>query len=581
VVKAHAGWLLVLTAYAASAFLIPILANVAVTDDWVYYRSVETLLVDHVVRVHEMSSAALVFQTVWGAAFAGPLGLSFGALRISTVVLVGLSGIAFYAVCRELGIARSWSAVGMAAYLFHPLSLGLAYTFMTDGQFAALLVVATWLYVRGLRPDAAAPRFIVAGSVISACAVLVRQQGALVPFGVCAMLVLGRRMVSARRGSMLLVQVAAIPALVTLAYLVWLRLVNGTPWALGLFWGDMQTAGASGVIGLMPRLSAIQAMYLGLFVLPLALAMGSRRAWLDADVPRWSIAAAVSWAALVLAGMFVFWSEGRSMPYVGQFVTATGIGPEDLIAARPVLMGPRVRIVLTLACGLAAVLAGVVVAVRLGGSRAGFGSGVGLVLGIGVGQVLGTIPPSLHFINSGGTLDRYLLPLLPLGLIVLLWGMRELRPILPVACAAVLTMALWAVAGTRDHLVFLDTAWSLGEDAHRLGIPDNRLDVGAGWDGLHLYEHPPRSDSPSHTAHAPWWIDLFAPSTDSSYVVAGVALRDYSVVEERTYWSWLQRRSLSLFLLRREDVAGPPEFGLRLVECGATWQCQSSARPGR
>ena len=63
---------------------------------------------------------------------------------------VGLGGLALYALARDLGVSAHWSAVGLAAYLFHPLVLSLAYTFMTDPHYVSLMLIATWLYVRGL-----------------------------------------------------------------------------------------------------------------------------------------------------------------------------------------------------------------------------------------------------------------------------------------------------------------------------------------------------------------------------------------------------------------------------------------------
>src|SRR5579862_3856512 len=90
------GPALVLVAYAATAFVVPTMANVAVTDDWVYYRTVETLVVQHELHIHAMSSAALVFQAAWGGLFAWVFGLNFGVLRISTLVIVGISGLAVY-----------------------------------------------------------------------------------------------------------------------------------------------------------------------------------------------------------------------------------------------------------------------------------------------------------------------------------------------------------------------------------------------------------------------------------------------------------------------------------------------------
>ena len=553
---AHAGLAAVLVAYAASALVIPTLANVAVTDDWVYYRSVETLLIDRQLRVHDMSSAALVFQTVWGALFAAVFGLSFGALRISTLAMVALGGAAFYALCLELQVSRAWSTLGTAACLFHPLLLSLAFTFMTDAHFLGLVLITTWLYVRGVRAGQAAPAWLLAGSAVAACGVLVRQQGVLVPAALVVALLLGGRLRPLRHGLAVLLQTCAIPAAAAVAYGVWLRFGNGVPWALTLFWTEIPRAGWVGVLALLPRLGVIEAVYVGLFVLPIALALAPGLPALGRGLGGSAAWAALAWAALVGFGVVVNLSNGLTMPYVGQFVTATGIGPEDVIAARPVLLDPSARLALTLACALASMLAGLAIARRIGAPGASLG--VGIVSSIALGQVVGTVPPSIHFIGWGGTLDRYLLPLLPFALVLLLWAARGARPVLPLAWLAVVVMGAWSVAGTRDHLVFLDSVWSLAREANAMGIADTRLDAGAGWDGFHMYEQPPDPSIRPRTPNPPWWADLFAPRTDSSYIVAGARLPEYAVVLERGYWSWLQQRWLPLYLLRRPGIPGPP-----------------------
>lgn len=549
---------LVLACYIASAWAIPTLANVAVTDDWVYYRTVEQLLADHVLRVHEMASAALVFQTVWGAGFAALLGLSFGVLRVSTVVMVGLSGIAFYSLCRALDVSHGRSALGTAAYLFHPLALSLAYTFMTDSYFTSLLVVSLCLYAWGLRPACPRPGYVLQGSLAAACAILVRQQGVLLPAAVVGALVMGGRLTRSRRGIVVLLQTCAIPAAVTVAFAGWLRYANGVPWALTLFRDDLVQPGLMPVVQLIPRLAVTEALYAGFFVLALAVAVLPALLLTRASLRPGAWWALGAWIILVVGGSATFWQRGALMPYVGQFVTSTGFGPEDLIAARPVLLDAAARAALTVACALAAATIGVALARRLGTPPRDASAGAGIVGGVAVGQILGTFPASVHFINWGGTLDRYLLPLLPVSIALLLWAVRGVRLTVPLAWGAVAVVGAFAVAGTHDHLAFLDGVWSLAREANALGVPNTRLDAGAGWDGFFLYERPPSPDRPSRTPLPPWWIDLFAPATDSSYVVAGAPLVDYAIVQERSYPSWLHGHTLPLYLLRRPHVPGPP-----------------------
>ncbi len=134
-----------------------------------------------------------------------------------------------------------------------------------------------------------------------------------------------------------------------------------------------------------------------------------------------------------------------------------------------------------------------------------------------------------------------------------------MRLALPVAWLVVAAYAVFAVAGTRDFLVYQQALWDLARYANSLGIPNTRLDAGAAWDGYHLYEQSLADWHPRTPDPRPWWTGLFAPLTDSSYAVAASPVPDYSVVTRVEYSSWLQRNPpVYLYLLRRLDVPGPP-----------------------
>jgi hypothetical protein len=184
----------------------------------------------------------------------------------------------------------------------------------------------------------------------------------------------------------------------------------------------------------------------------------------------------------------------------------------------------------------------------------------GAVLCIGLWQVLGVMVPSYHYIGwAAGSLDRYLLPLVPLTIALTLWALHGVRMILPLAWIVVAALALFSVAGTRDYLVFMRAVWDMGEEATAAGVPLDRLDAGSSWDGYHLYEygleHRIRSRTPKG---GPWWVYFYAPATDSAYVVAGKPLPGYHVIREQPYSSWLQREPTNLYLLNRAGIPWPP-----------------------
>ena len=179
-----------------------------------------------------------------------------------------------------------------------------------------------------------------------------------------------------------------------------------------------------------------------------------------------------------------------------------------------------------------------------------------------VGQAVGVLPPTFHFQNPvpGAiltiTLDRYLLPLLPLALALAVWAVAGLRlPTWP-AWAVTAVLGVVSVAGTHDFLVFQDATYELAEATVRAGVDPNRLDGGAQWDGVRLYQDG--VEVPEPLADRPWWVNLFAWTNDATYVVATYPLPGYVEVRRVPYDTWLPPHDQALLLLRRPDVPWPP-----------------------
>src|SRR3954471_7495951 len=182
VTGARDSWALlaVYFAFALAAVVVPTLTPVATTDDWAYARSAQLLLDQGRLTIFPVVAATAVFQIIWGALFGFIFGPTLGIFRLSTVVITALGGLALHGLCRDLGVARGSSALGVATFLFNPLVFVLAFTFMTDSHFMALLVIATWLYAKALAPEEVEARLLITGSGVAALAFLTRQQGILI-----------------------------------------------------------------------------------------------------------------------------------------------------------------------------------------------------------------------------------------------------------------------------------------------------------------------------------------------------------------------------------------------------------------
>jgi len=562
VTGARANWalLVVYVAFALAAVVVPTLAPVATTDDWAYARSAQILLDEARLTIFPVVAATAVFQIVWGALFGFIFEPTLGVFRLSTVVITALGGLALYGLCRDLGVARARGALGVATFLFNPLVFVLAFTFMTDAHFMALLVIATWLYARAILPEKVDGRLLVAGSGVAALAFLTRQQGALIVPAVVVFLLLSRRLRFDRASVVVLAQLFALPLLAVGGYYLWLRYGNDVPQVQSTFFREILEEGWSGTWWLLRRLTVVELMYLGFFTLPLmAAALSGVRGIVRAISPRgWILFAA--WQAILLVGVTALWARGALMPYIGQFFGSGGLGAPDVRGSRPILLGPEIRSALTAVCLIASLLLALIAARAVGAPPSRGRARAGLVLSIGLWQVLGVMPPSYHYIGwAAGSLDRYLLPLVPLTIALALWALRGVRIVLPLGWIVVAALALFSVAGTRDYLVFMRAVWVMGEEAVAEGVPLDRLDAGSGWDGYYLYEYGRENHIRSRTPKGgPWWVYFYAPATDSAYVVAGKPLPDYHVIKKQPYFSWLQQKPTNLYLLNRAGVPCPP-----------------------
>lgn len=553
----HWPILAVLILFLSTALIIPTLNPVATTDDWGYSRSVEILLNEGRLTVFPVVAATAVFQIGWGAMFGAIFGMSLGVMRVSTLAMVALGAVALYALLRELGVSRGRSALGAAAHLFNPLMFVLAYTYMTDPFLTSLIIGSTYFYVRGLRRDSIALRYVVAGSLVAVCAFLTRQQGILVPVAVGSMLLLTRRLRFDRTTVRLACAVAGVPALALAGYYLWLSLVNNVPSVQQSFTQEMRRAGLAGSWDLGRNLVFILLMYLGFFAFPIAAALligwlprlrqGNRRG-LPVVIP-WL---AIPWVIGLLVGLIAYAYEGKRWPYIPQFVNAAGLGPADVLGSRPRLLQGEIFSWLTFACALSAIVVAFSVSRGMGFLPDRELASAGVVAMIAIWQIVGMMPPSFHYLRRGYSLDRYLLPILPLLICLLLWATRDLRLPQSIGWGIVACLLAYNVAATRDYLTFLDAVWTTANEVVETGTPATRVDAGAGWDGYHLYTYGlDEGITRARTRNGPWWMTFYALASDSTYVVSSTPRDGYEIMWTRTYDQWLVGGDQKIYVLRR------------------------------
>lgn len=200
------GLLLVIAVFAAIVSIVNPFRELLTQDDgWGYARTVKHLVETGEYRLDSWAAANMPAQVYIAAAMARIFGYSLSLLRISTLLLYLAGAIAFYRLLYELGSSGSLSAALTLTLICSPLVLWLGFTFMTDVQFLGWVLIACWLYVRGLRRGSIATLFL--GGLAAALAIGTRQFGVALPVGlVFAGMIVGRK--NRARGSAILAGVA-------------------------------------------------------------------------------------------------------------------------------------------------------------------------------------------------------------------------------------------------------------------------------------------------------------------------------------------------------------------------------------
>jgi hypothetical protein len=141
---------------------------------------------------------------------------------------------------------------------------------------------------------------------------------------------------------------------------------------------------------------------------------------------------------------------------------------------------------------------------------------------------------------------------MPFAVLLVLWALSDVKLLAPAAWALVGLTALFSIAGTRDALVFQEGVWTLARQLNSQGVQNTSIDAGYAWDAYHLWEYGVANGIAEKQFTGSWWTDVYAPATDSTYLIAGAPQPGYVVLSQHPYSSWLQRDPVSLYVLQRE-----------------------------
>ncbi len=455
---------LVLLGFAVACALVTPLTDVPVIDDWAYAYSVRRLLESGRFQVLDFSCRYNLVQTLWGALFSLPHGVSNASLRMSTLALAAVAIVALYDLLRRR-LERPWLAAAAVAVLaFNPVFFSLALSFMTDVQLLGLLSLSFWLFDRGVRRPQIGWGWTAAALSLAVAAYLVRELAVAAPFAMLAALaVAGPPGVSRRRLLGLAVGVVASFAAVW-AWIAWVRAPTE-----GL---AVRAQGLRYLLDVSPLVYSGAVIHLGLttafFASPLALATLGRQS-LRRALP----AAAV---LCVLAAALQGIPFGR-----GEVLSPLGLGMSRvLLPGEPRLStaGQALRVVALLLSALSFTVIAQETWMLLRRRSAALMDALWLLFA--AAQLVLLMVLWLWQ-------DRYYLILVPAVLWLL--GLRAARLGVNrrVLAAGLAIFAALAVLGTRENFALSRTSWEAEAWLRRQGVPAAQIDAGYVLNGVRLY----------------------------------------------------------------------------------------------
>jgi hypothetical protein len=499
-----AAVLCIVAVWALVVALVGLGGDYPLNDDWAYAYSARHLLHTGELRILDWAAPSLVSHALWGAGALRLLGDSYVALRCGTLAWA-LSGL----LC-AYGLARSAALPPRTAVLV-PLALGLSpwfvnlsFTYMTDVPWLAMMLAALLTFVRALHPRSAEPPrpalLLLSGALVGAAA-LTRQFAVITTPAFALVLALDARKRHGARWLWPAVRSCLLfggpVGAIFVPFQLWYTRAHGSTLA------NRETVARMREVRLwhvfVHLFSALH--YAGLWLSPLALVLLFQRR-IGQVVTRVQAA-----AALVIFGGFAVWVpldlgavEGTLlpaaplhalMPYLGNIFYLVGLGPPTIA---DVFWGPAPV------------------------PHAGVGLGVLLTVASTLGCVTGTgllvtavrrarrSPPSpptgqeeqdsrprmlrallagfagtymlWHLVTATFLFDRYLIPLLP---VVVLLGLDAAPPRLassPVLVACLIVSGLFSVAGTREYLSWNDARDRAVRALVARGIPPADVDGG-------------------------------------------------------------------------------------------------------
>ncbi len=522
-------------------------------DDWSYGKAVKHLVEDGVYSPTGWSTSSLFSQALWGAMFCIPFGFSFTALRFSTLSLSLLCVLATYLILKQLKLPRYISLIAALIVAANPIYFALSNSFMPDVPFTAFSVLAILFLLKSIQSES--DWSLIAGIFMVCISVLCRQTGLFIPLAFAPVYLIRNRLsprTIIRAGLPLIAGIGSL-----LIFEKWLSATVGLP----ALYGSKEYVDILKTI-INPEVmiwkffwtTFTATVYLGLFLSPFLLLFPNPFNLIGKKAAPYSI---VIFTGFILSSALAMYAEGRYMPLAGNTLTKSGIGPVTLhdvfVQGLPHMtdIAPAFWIFIT-AIG---VISGGFLLVyifcilkNLFDNRSDFAKSIDKTAALFMLLLCVVYFSAITIVRAGAfSLDRYLLPLIPLLCILLAVSFKphlsRRQPfLLSLASLLIILFFMFSVAATRDYLTWNRTRWhALQILTEKKNIPPSMIDGGFEFNGWQMYD-----PEYSHVAGKSWWW-----VQDDTYLITMGPVRRYEILSQYRFRRWLPPQEASIFVLRR------------------------------
>ncbi len=542
---------LLIAIWALQSFLIDPRGEFPLNDDWVHSKSVLIFFRDHRFSFIDWQVSVGFLQILWGWLVSCLVGFSMTALRISVVILGGVSILLSYALFREFHKDRFAAFFAALLIAVNPMFLVWSHSFMTDIPFIALSTASFLFGVRWLKYDRLRDGLFF---ILCAClAALVRQLAIVIPVSLLAAVLIRQGF---RKKSLGLTLGAVVAVAATLwVFKTVLQNTVGVPYmmtakAAGVPWAIMQAVHSLEFAGMLFRVLGMTffkvSVSLGFFLFP-AILLTFVSVWPGMS-RRARVASIVTILGTVVFLIFLQKITRLRLPIGPQTLRDFGIGPLTISGARGMPEAPS--FFWPVYSFLGSVGAGMYFALTSSFLLRSFRSGIFCESGRQTWPFGMAFAASVFYfllLTISGHFDRYEIFYLLFILLTLLYLGREFswtrsRFFLAGSFFMVLAIGYFSVSGVHDYLAWNRVRWQvLHSMMAQRKIPPSEIDGGYEFNGWYLYD-PKFRKVPGKNWY---WV------IQDTYRLSFSPLLNYEVLQSFLYPKWLPYGENKILLLRR------------------------------